>query len=129
MGRVFQREGKKGSTWYVEYYVQGIQKRERVGRKQDGITERIAKEALKSRMGDISQGKFDLAQTKQYPLFSKAIAEYIEFHCIDGLPAGFLYICNAGKIIRHAASLHRPAYVRLIEDVSRDHLLRFSQVS
>lgn len=79
MGRVFQRKGKTDSTWYIEYYYQGEQCREKVGRKKDGVTERMAKESLKSRMGDVAKGKFDIAQTKSYPTLNKLVTEYLEW--------------------------------------------------
>jgi integrase len=79
MGRAFERKGNKGSTWYIEYYYQGKQEREKVGRTKDGITEKQAKEALKARMGDIVKGKFDIAQTKSFPLFSKLMKDYLEW--------------------------------------------------
>lgn len=78
MGRTFERKGKKGTTWYIEYYYQGKQYREKVGREKDGITKRMAKEALQSREGDKAKKKFDIAQTKTHPLFNQAIDEYLE---------------------------------------------------
>lgn len=79
MGSVFKREWKGGISWYISYYVNGKHVREKVGRQKDGVTERMAREALKSREGDISQGKFNLAQTKKYPVFDKAIEEYLAY--------------------------------------------------
>ncbi|MFC1855970.1 tyrosine-type recombinase/integrase, partial [Thermodesulfobacteriota bacterium] len=46
---------------------------------KDGITARHAKEALKSRMGDIAKGKFNLSQTKTYPLFNGIVDKYLEW--------------------------------------------------
>ena len=79
MGSIFKRKGKNDTTWYVSYYVEGRQCREKVGRQKDGITERMAKEALKSREGAIAQGRFDIAQTKTYPTFTKLIEQYLEW--------------------------------------------------
>jgi integrase len=79
MGSVYKREGKKGVTWCISYYVNGKQVRETVGHHKNGVTERQAKEALKSREGAIVQGKFDIAQTKVSPLFSKVMKEYLEW--------------------------------------------------
>ena len=79
MGSIYKRKGQKGVTWYISYYVSGKQHRERVGCQKDGTTERQAKEALKSRVGSIVQGKFDIAQTKSYQLFSKLIEQYLEY--------------------------------------------------
>lgn len=79
MGSVYKREGKKGVTWCISYYVNGEQKRETVGHQRNGVTEKQAKEALKSREGAIIQGKFDIAQTKTSPLFSKTMKEYLEW--------------------------------------------------
>jgi integrase len=77
MGSIFKRKGKQGITWYVSYYVDGTQHKERVGRQKDGITGRMAKEALRSREGAITQGKFDIAQSKSSPRFDRLMAEYL----------------------------------------------------
>ena len=67
----------------IEYYDNGTQYREKVGRSKDGITESMAKKALQSRVGDITKGTFDLAKTKTYPLFSKLLKEYLEHSKTD----------------------------------------------
>ncbi len=79
MGSIFKRKGKHGLTWYVSYYVDGKQYKERVGRQKDGITERMAKEALKSREGALTQGKFDIAQVKSSPKFDRLMDEYLDW--------------------------------------------------
>ncbi len=79
MGSIYKRTGKSGVTWYISYYVEGEQHRERVGRQKDGITERMAKEALKSREGAVAQGRFDLAQSKTYPQFTKLMEQYLDY--------------------------------------------------
>ena len=79
MARVFKRKQKSWTTYFIEYYHEGTQYRERVGRSKDGITQSMAKKALQSRMGDISKGTFQLAKAKTYPLFSKLMVEYLEY--------------------------------------------------
>ncbi len=76
---VLSNVSTKAGEVHISYYVNGRQYREKVGRKKDGITERMAKEALKSREGAITQGKFDIAQTKIYPFFSTLIEQYLEY--------------------------------------------------
>ena len=79
MGRVFNIKRNNGLTWYIEYYYNGKQQRELVGKSRDGITASHAKEALKSRMGDIAKGKFDIAHTKQYPTFNRLLDKYLDW--------------------------------------------------
>jgi len=55
VGSIFHKNDRKGrKVWYVDYYAEGIRKRERVG-----YNEREAAEALQSRMTDIRRQKFD----------------------------------------------------------------------
>ena len=79
MARVFKRKQKSWTTYFIEYYHEGTQHREKVGRSKDGITQSMAKKALQSRMGDISKGTFQLAKVKTYPLFRKLMVEYLEY--------------------------------------------------
>lgn len=79
MGAIFKRKYKDGLTWYISYYANGQQVREKIGRQKDGVTERQAKEALQSRTGSIVQGKFDIAQVKKYPVVSKLMEQYLEY--------------------------------------------------
>ena len=79
MGAIYKRTFKDGITWYISYYVNGQQVREKVGRQKDGVTERQAKEALQSRSGSVVQGKFDIAQVKKYALVSKLMDQYLEY--------------------------------------------------
>jgi integrase len=79
MGRVFNIKRKRSVTWYIEFYHDNKQHREKVGCSKDGIKEKHAKEALQARMGDIAKGKFDIAQTKTYPAFSKFMDKYLEW--------------------------------------------------
>jgi integrase len=89
MARVFKRKQKSWTTYFIEYYHEGTQYREKVGRSKDGITESMAKEALKSREGDIVKDKFDLAKTKTHPLFSKVMQEYLEHSKADKKPNSY----------------------------------------
>ncbi|HEX3034952.1 MAG TPA: site-specific integrase [Thermodesulfobacteriota bacterium] len=55
----------KGNRWYIDYYLpDGRRKREVVGT-ADKITRTIAEKALKARVGEIVQGKFNIEQTKK----------------------------------------------------------------
>lgn len=55
MARVYARKGRRGkNVWYVDYTVEGVRRRERVG-----YSQRQAEEALQSRLTDIRRRKFD----------------------------------------------------------------------
>jgi hypothetical protein len=55
----------KGKRWYIDYYLpDGRRKREVVG-PVDKITRSMAEKALKARIGEIVQGKFNLGATKK----------------------------------------------------------------
>jgi len=77
---VFLREYASGArTWFIRYSFNGRQVKEKVG--ADGpVTARMAKEALKARLGEIAKGKFSLAQAKAFPAFSKALDDFLELH-------------------------------------------------
>jgi hypothetical protein len=53
--------------------------KERVGRKSRGFTRELAKEALKSRLGDIAKGHFNLEKVRKPVAFSKLAEKYREF--------------------------------------------------
>jgi len=66
----------KGNRWYIDYYVNGTRKRESVG-PIDIITRRMAEKALKSRIGEIVQGKFHLEQKKKPIQFKSLLEKYL----------------------------------------------------
>ncbi|MBI2988094.1 MAG: site-specific integrase [Deltaproteobacteria bacterium] len=77
---IYEREGKNGDvTYYIRYQFQGTDIKERVGRKSRGFTRETAKEALKSRLGDIARGQFNLEKTRKPVPFSKLVERYREF--------------------------------------------------
>lgn len=70
---------KKDNRWYIDYYLpDGRRKREVVG-PADKITRSVAEKALKARIGEIVQGKFNIEQTKKPVLFDKLLERYIEY--------------------------------------------------
>lgn len=79
MGSIYSRKNKKGDTWYIQYYFNGDPIKEKVGQSWRGVTRKQAAEALKSREGDIVQGKFNIAQTKSYPRFDKQMDAYLDW--------------------------------------------------
>ncbi len=83
---VFLRKYKTGArTWYIRYTFQGRQVKEKVG--PDGaVTERMAKEALKARLGEIATGKFSLPKAKTFPLFGKALDDFLVHHSANLRP-------------------------------------------
>ena len=77
---IMQRKGKDGDlTYYIRYQFSGKDVRERVGRKSRGFTREMAKEALKSRLGEIAQGRFNLGKTRKPVPFSALAERYREF--------------------------------------------------
>jgi len=68
----------KGNRWYIDYYVNSKRKREVVGH-VDKITRTIAEKALKARIGEIVQGKFNLEKTFKPILFDQLIEKYLEY--------------------------------------------------
>ena len=66
-------------TYYVRYQVDGADIKERLGRKSRGFTRELAKEVLKSRLGDMARGHFNLEKTRLPIPFSKLAERYREF--------------------------------------------------
>jgi hypothetical protein len=63
---IYERKGKSGDvTYYIRYQVDGTDIKERVGRKSRGFTREMAKDALKSRLGDLAQGTFQAGEGAQ----------------------------------------------------------------
>ena len=77
---IYERKGRHGDiTYYVRYQYQGTDIKERVGRKSRGFTLEVAREALKSRLGDIAQGNFSLEKTRKPVPFFRLAERYREY--------------------------------------------------
>ena len=77
---IYERRTKGGGiTYYIRYEHQGKDVKEKIGKKSQGITLEIAKKALKSRIGDIVQGKFKLEQIQKPIPFSVLREQYEEW--------------------------------------------------
>lgn len=71
---------RKDNRWYIDYYYHGKRKREVVtveGKDPATITLRDAQKALNIRKGEISSGKFKLAQTEKPVKFQKLVEAYL----------------------------------------------------
>jgi integrase len=66
----------KGNRWYIDYYFNGARKRESVG-PTDKITRSLAERALKSRIGEIVQGKYKLEEKKKPEQFKSLLEKYL----------------------------------------------------
>lgn len=76
---IYERKGlNRDVTHYIRYQVDGTDIKERVGRKSRGFTREMAKEALKARLGEIAQGRFNEKTRKPIP-FSKLAERYREY--------------------------------------------------
>ncbi len=64
---------KKGENWYIDYRVQGVRKRKKIG-----PSYQTAKLALKKVQIEIAQGKIGIEQPKNIP-FSEFAREYAEY--------------------------------------------------
>ena len=77
---IYERKGKNGDvTYYIRYQVDGTDIKERMGRKSRGFTREMAKDALKARLGEIAQGRFNLEKARKPVPFSKLAERYREF--------------------------------------------------
>ncbi len=77
---IYERKGKHGDvTYYIRYQFHGKDVREKVGRKSRGFTRELAREALKSRLGEVAQGRFNLEKTRKPVPFSKLVERYREY--------------------------------------------------
>ena len=69
---IYERKGKNGDvTFYIRYQVDLTDIKERVGRKSRGFTREMAKDALKARLGEIAQGRFNLEKARKSVPFSR----------------------------------------------------------
>jgi integrase len=77
---IYERKGRHGDiTYYIRYQVEHTDIKERVGRKSRGFTREMAKDALKARLGEIAQGRFNLEKARKPVPFSKLAERYREF--------------------------------------------------
>lgn len=77
---IYERKGKSGDvTYYIRYQTDGVDIKERLGKKSRGFTREPAKEALNSRLGDIVQGHFNLEKVRKPVPFAKLVEKYKEF--------------------------------------------------
>ena len=77
---ICERRGNNGDvTYYIRYQYQLTDIKERVGRKSRGFTREMAKDALKSRLGDIARGHFNLEKVRKPVPFSNLVEKYKEF--------------------------------------------------
>jgi len=77
---IYQRKGLNGDvTYYIRYQYDGTDIKERVGRRSRGFTREMAKDALKSRLGDVARGHFNLEKVRKPVPFSKLAERYREF--------------------------------------------------
>lgn len=74
MGSIF----KHGNSWWIAYYIGGKQVKERVGA-VGVVTKGQAEEALKARIGEIVQGRFNLEKAKKAIIFDKVMDKYLEW--------------------------------------------------
>lgn len=70
---------KGTSTWYIDFYHEGQRLREKVGREDQGITRKDAEKAYMARMGEIVQGKFNLAKSSKSVSFDAMVKHYLEW--------------------------------------------------
>ena len=68
----------RGNNWYISYYFNKKQIREKVG--VIGIvTKAMAQQALDARLGEIAQGRFDLDKEVKSTFFHDLMERYIKF--------------------------------------------------
>ncbi|MGI8784387.1 MAG: tyrosine-type recombinase/integrase [Acidobacteriota bacterium] len=73
---VFVRRGKRGTTCYIDYYVDAKRVRERLG----NVSRKTAEDVLKIRQAEIIQGRYQIAPKKRslsFEDFSKDFREYL----------------------------------------------------
>jgi integrase len=77
---IYERKGKNGDiTYYIRYQFHGADIKERIGKKSLGCTKEWAKDALKARLGEIAQGRFNLEKTRKPVPFSCLVERYREW--------------------------------------------------
>ncbi len=73
-GSIFQR----GKTWYIAYYVNGEQIKEKIGT-SPLVTKGQAELALKARLGEVVQDRYKLEKAKNRIRLSKLIEQYMNW--------------------------------------------------
>ena len=82
MGKVKTRRRGTGSifkrvnTWYIAFYLDGRQIKEKVG-VAPLVTKGQAEQALKARLGEVVQDRFDLQKTRTRIRLTKLIEKYM----------------------------------------------------
>jgi site-specific recombinase XerD len=77
---IYERKGRHGGiTYYIRYQYNGTDIKELVGKKSLGFTKEWAKDALKARLGEIAQGRFNLEKTRKPVPFSCLMERYREW--------------------------------------------------
>jgi integrase len=74
MGSIF----KHGPSWWIGYYVDGRLFRERIG-PIGLVTKGQAEQALKARLGEVVQGRFNLEKLKKTIPLSKLVEKYLQW--------------------------------------------------
>ena len=85
---IYERRGKnKDITYYIRYSYtyrdeEGHENvkdvKEKLGRKSRGFTREMAKEALKARLGEIAQGRFNLDKARKPHAFGELVDRYLK---------------------------------------------------
>jgi len=94
---IYERKGNGGDiTYYIRFQykttdAEGRESvkdvKEKVGRKSRGFTRELAKEALKARLGEIAQARFNLDKVRKPHRFSELVGRYLKD--IEGYKASF----------------------------------------
>jgi len=74
MGSIF----KHGRSWYIAYYVDGQQVKEKIGT-VGLVTKGQAEQALKARMGEVVQGRFKIENVKKSIDLKELIGKYLSW--------------------------------------------------
>src|SRR3989304_6573362 len=74
---------KGTATWYIDFYHEGQRVREKVGREDQGITKKNAEKALKARIGEIVQGRFDIQKASPSVTFDVMVKHYLEWSKVN----------------------------------------------
>ncbi|HEX9666404.1 MAG TPA: site-specific integrase [Thermodesulfobacteriota bacterium] len=69
---------KRGKSWYIAYYADGKQIREKIG-STALITKGQAEQALKARMGEVVQDRFNLKSKRPAIGFEKLVEKYLDY--------------------------------------------------
>ncbi len=108
---------KGTGTWYIDFYHEGQRVREKVGREDEGLRRKDAEKALKARMGEIVQGKFNLANSSKSVAFDVMVKHYLEWSKVnkrsyrrDDLSCRNLLKSFSGMSLKDISSWHVEKY-------------------